>query len=88
MGRDSILDEADQSREQNEQESDPSDSAEESDTEGDGDDRKRVTQRIPMDLVAEIDEVKKQYHLPSRNAAINFILAQGTDQLLGEGGAQ
>jgi hypothetical protein len=82
MGRDSILDDTDQSRQQNEQESEPSDSADEAD--GDGD-RVRVTQRLPPDLAADVDAVKEKYSLPSRNATINFILNQGIDQLLDRG---
>jgi hypothetical protein len=89
MGRDSILDDADRNR-QNNQESEQSDSANESETdtasENDGSsDRERVTQRIPAGLVADIDAVQEQYSLPSRNATINFILNQGTDQLLDRG---
>jgi hypothetical protein len=77
-GRDSILDEA----ERNEDEPEPADESE-SDTEsGEESDRVRITQRLPPDLAADVKAVKKRYNLPSRNAAVNFILTQGIDSLL------
>jgi hypothetical protein len=81
MGRDSILDDAEQNRQQNNQESEQTS---ESDGETDGD-RVRITQRLPSDLAADVDAVQKKYSLPSRNATINFILNQGVDQLLDGG---
>ena len=83
MGRDSILDDADRTREQNNQESEQaSEPADEAD--GDGD-RVRVTQRLPSDLADDVDAVQEKFSLPSRNATINFILNQGVDQLLDGG---
>jgi multidrug resistance efflux pump len=81
MGRDSILDDAEQSRQQNEQVSDQSlESADEADG-----DRVRITQRLPADLAADVDAVQEKYSLPSRNATINFILNQGVGRLLNDG---
>lgn len=89
MSRDSILDDAERNREQNE---DESESVQDSDTAATedgtanetGDDRKRVTQRIPRDMLDDIDAVQERYVLPSRNAAINFILKHGTNELLSD----
>jgi hypothetical protein len=79
MGRDSILDDANQNRQQNT----GSEPADESDSETDEEsDRVRVTQRLPPALAADVDIVQERYNLPSRNATINFILTQGIDQLL------
>lgn len=82
MARDSILDDADRTRQQNNQESEQSDSADEADEDGD---RVRVTQRLPSDLADDVDAVQEKYSLPSRNATINFILNQGIDQILNRG---
>lgn len=81
MGRDSILDDADKNRQQNDQESEQ---ASKSESEDDGG-RVRITQRLPSDLAADVDAVQEKYSLPSRNATINFILNQGVDQLLDGG---
>jgi len=76
MVRDSILDEAEQ-READEDDADGADQE-------DGDDRVRLTQRTPQDFVDDVEAVQEQYHLPSRNAAINFMLKTASDELLEE----
>jgi hypothetical protein len=75
MSRDSILDEAEKS----------SDDDQPDDTEADdggGEERERLTQRVPKGLLDDVDRVQEQYHLPSRNATINFMLNQAADGLL------
>lgn len=76
MGRDSILDNAEKDK-QNDQPNQPPESAEDSD-------RVRITQRLPADLAADVDAVQERYSLPSRNATINFILNQGIEHLIGD----
>jgi hypothetical protein len=84
MGRDSILDDADRNRQQNEDDSEPANESP-SDTENDEEERVRLTQRMSPELAEKVDAVQERYQLPSRNATINFILNQGTDQLLDRG---
>lgn len=80
MPRDSILDEAEQNQatDQDGAEDDAGDDQE------DDDERVRLTQRTPKDLVDDVEAVQEQYHLPSRNAAINFMLKTASDDLLEE----
>ncbi|ELY53427.1 hypothetical protein C491_21101 [Natronococcus amylolyticus DSM 10524] len=82
MPRDSILDDAEQSEENNENGS-RTDSGSDTGTEDDsgGDNRVRVTQRIPQDLADDIDRVQEEYSLPSRNATINFMLKHASKDL-------
>jgi hypothetical protein len=82
MPRDSILDDAEQTEEDNENGSEPNsnpDTETEDDSGGDG--RVRVTQRIPQDLVDDIDRIQEEYSLPSRNATINFMLKHASKDL-------
>lgn len=77
MSRDSIIDEAEQKKQQETQsESEPDEEEEES--------RTRLTQRVPDDLLEDVEAVEEKYRLPSRNAAINFILTRGVEDLLEE----
>jgi hypothetical protein len=77
MSRDSILDEAEQNKEKtDEQAAGAEDDSEE--------ERERLTQRVPPDLLEDVERVKEQYHLPSRNATINFMLNAAVDDLLDE----
>jgi hypothetical protein len=81
MGRDSILDEA----EQDEDESEPQPEPDESTSDGEDDEdieRVRLTQRMTPELAEKVDTVQDRYQLPSRNATINFILIEGIDSLL------
>jgi hypothetical protein len=80
MPRDSILDDAEQTEEDNANGSrtDPNTKAED---DSGGDDRVRVTQRIPQDLVDDVDRVQEEYSLPSRNATINFMLKHASKDL-------
>ena len=41
----------------------------------------RFTLRMYAELVAQVDKVQEEYALPSRNAAINFIVKQGVKDL-------
>jgi hypothetical protein len=85
MGRDSILDDAERTRQQNEDESEPADeSPGDGDAENGEEERVRLTQRMTPDLAAKVDAVQDRYQLPSRNATINFILIEGIDSLLEE----
>lgn len=77
MPRDSILDEAER-KQQNSEENNGSE-----DAEGESEERERVTQRIPSDIIDEIDAVQKKYRHSSRNATINFMLDHAADDLLG-----
>lgn len=77
MSRDSILDEA----EQNNDETDEQASGAEDDSE---EERERLTQRVPPDLLDDVERVKEKHHLPSRNATINFMLNSAADDLLSE----
>ncbi|NKE37763.1 hypothetical protein GWG54_18530 [Natronococcus sp. JC468] len=82
MPRDSILDDAEQSKEDNANGS-GTDSDPDTKTEDDsgGDSRVRVTQRIPQDLADDVDRVQEEYSLPSRNATINFMLKHASKDL-------
>lgn len=44
--------------------------------------RVRITQRIPGDLLDDVERVQKKHHLPSRNAAVNFMLNAAADEFL------
>ncbi|MFW6382527.1 MAG: hypothetical protein ACOCZD_00630 [Haloferacaceae archaeon] len=81
MARDSILDEAEKKRTDDQQ---PDADAQEDDA-GEGDEeveRERLTQRTPPDLLDDVDRVQEKFHLPSRNATINFMLNAAADELL------
>lgn len=86
MGRESIVDDAERNRHQSTAESEQGSDADPAGEDETGNDRKRTTLRIPRDLLADVDAVEEQYALPSRNAAINFILKQGTNNLLDDRG--
>lgn len=82
MSRDSILDEAEQKTEQtNNSETSSAESTDDQD-DGGNEERTRLTQRIPDDLLADVERVQEKHHLPSRNAAINFMLTRAADELL------
>jgi hypothetical protein len=81
MSRDSILDEAEQNRADDQP--DEQDAVDDADQE-DGEERERLTQRVPPDLLEDVERVQEQYHLPSRNATINFMLNAASDELLDE----
>jgi hypothetical protein len=78
MSRDSILDEAEQNRADDQ----PADQDADVDQEDDAEDRERLTQRVPENLLDDVERVQEQYHLPSRNATINFMLNAAADDLL------
>lgn len=80
MPRDSILDDAEQTEENNENGSRTDPDTETEDDSG-GDDRVRVTQRIPQDLADDVERVQEEYSLPSRNATINFMLKHASKDL-------
>jgi len=83
MSRDSILDEAEQKSDQSESENDSSTGSEQEEN-TENSERTRLTQRVPDDLLDDIDEVKKQFHFSSRNETINFMLSNAADDLLDE----
>lgn len=66
MGRRKITEEAEQEQEQEQ----PADDNEE--------DREQLTQRMPEDLLADVDEIKDRLGI-SRNAAINMLVERGLD---------
>ena len=72
MGRDSILNDAERKKD---------DEPEPTNDDGGDDERVKLTQRMPEDLVRQVDRVQEEYALPSRNAAINFIVKQGIREL-------
>lgn len=78
MARDSILEEATTAEQNNENEQ--NNSAEDTnDPEADDDEeRVKLTQRMPPDLLEEVDRVQDELALPSRNATINFLVKQAT----------
>jgi hypothetical protein len=79
MSRDSIIDEAEQKKQQ-ETQSEPEPGEDESEEQEES--RTRLTQRVPDDLLEDVEAVEEKYRLPSRNAAINFILTRGVEDLL------
>ena len=82
MPRDNILDEAAQNEEKNGT-SDGNDPESETDETTDGaQERERLTQRTPVDLLDDVDTVQEKYRLPNRNATINFMLGHAADDLL------
>lgn len=81
MSRDSILDEAEQKSDQSTVDDDSSADSKQEESTGSGD-RTRLTQRVPDDLLNDIDEVQEQFHLSSRNETINFMLSNAADDLL------
>jgi len=84
MSRDSILDEAEQKTEQA-ADDDVADTESEQDQGADSsDDRARLTQRVPKDLLEDIDKVKERFHFSSRNETINFMLSNAADDFLDE----
>lgn len=72
MGRRKITKEA-------EQQADESDS-EQSDSNGSENDREQLTQRMPSDLVEQVDEFAENHGM-SRNAAINFLVKRSLGDL-------
>ena len=81
MPRDSILDDAEQSEDNANGSETDSDPDTETEDDSEGNDRVRVTQRIPQDLADDIDRVQEEYSLPSRNATINFMLKHASKDL-------
>lgn len=77
MSRDSILDEAGESTEKASDDTDSNADDEEPE-------RTRITQRIPDDLLEDVERVQEKHHLPSRNAAVNFMLNAAADDLLND----
>lgn len=87
MSRDSILDDAERTRERSTDDQHTDQPVDESTADADNPDetdseRVRLTQRMPADLAADVDAVQERYQLPSRNATINFILNHGIETLL------
>jgi hypothetical protein len=80
MSRDSIIDEAAEKKEEPESTESASTDAEDEQEES----RTRLTQRVPDDLLEDVERVQEKYRLPSRNAAINFMLTNAADDLLDE----
>lgn len=78
MPRDSILDEAEEKAQQ--QDHDASDQHSDEDGSDDGS-RQKLTQRMPADLVNEVDRIQEDYGLGSRNATINFMVKQAAKDL-------
>jgi hypothetical protein len=79
MPRDSILNEAEEKAQQQDQ-----DNGDQNSGDGDGSDgesRQKLTQRMPADLVDEVDRIKEEYGLGSRNATINFMVKQAAKDL-------
>jgi len=75
MSRDSIIDEATEASEKEAADTDSSTDDEEAG-------RTRITQRIPDDLLDDVERVQEKHHLPSRNAAVNFMLNAAADEFL------
>lgn len=78
MPRDSILEEAKNAEQEQTDDHDTDDVSEDveqtgNDQEG-GSDRVKLTQRMPSDLLDEVDRVQEELALPSRNATINFLV--------------
>lgn len=65
--------------EEAEQQADESDS-EQSDSSGSENDREQLTQRMPSDLVEQVDEFAENHGM-SRNAAINFLVKRSLGDL-------
>jgi len=80
MSRDSIIDEAAEKK----QDTESADTEEEPQGEEGEESRTRLTQRVPDDLLDDVETVQEKYRLPSRNATINFILTHGIEDLLEE----
>lgn len=90
MARDSILDDAatdDQTNsDDNASETDQTDNADRktesgSESSGPSAERVKLTQRVPPELLADIERVQEEFMLPSRNATINFMLKQAAEDL-------
>lgn len=64
MGRRKITDEAE------------TEAAQDSDHTDESEDRKQLTQRMPLDLVEDVDAFAENHGM-SRNAAINFLVRSG-----------
>ena len=80
MSRDSIIDEAAEKNEEPEStESAPTDAEDDQE-----ESRPRLTQRVPDDPLEDVEQVQEKSRLPSRNAAINFMLTNAADDLLDE----
>lgn len=84
MSRDSIIDEAAENKQDTEPAESAGDTEEESQDEEGEEGRTRLTQRVPDDLLDDVETVQEKYRLPSRNATINFILTTGIEDLLEE----
>lgn len=94
MARDNILDEAERKQrdaENTDAADQPPDDTDDTatgtdDGGGEADDtdteRTRLTQRVPDDLLADIEAIEEKYRLGSRNAAVNFMLSHAADDLL------
>ena len=79
MPRDSILDEAEEKAQQ--QDHDNGNQHSDDGDESDGESRQKLTQRMPADLVNEVDRIQEEYGLGSRNATINFMVKQAAKDL-------
>lgn len=79
MPRDSILDEAEEKAQQ--QDHDNGNQHSDDGDESDGESRQKLTQRMPADLVDEVDRIQEEYGLGSRNATINFMVKQAAKDL-------
>lgn len=83
MPRDNIVDEAERKKKENS-------TSDEAGAEGGSDDpqetgdgeRERLTQRMPPDLLEDVDKVQEKFRLGSRNATINFMLSHAAGDLL------
>lgn len=84
MPRDNILDEAEQKEKENStsngSESETDETAD--DQEAGGEERERLTQRMPADLLEDVDEVEEKFKLGNRNSTINFLVSHAVDDLL------
>jgi hypothetical protein len=83
MARDSILDEAEgKAQKQDHEEAEEADADEQPSDGSSGDgSRQKLTQRMPSDLVNEVDRVQEEYGLGSRNATINFMVKKAAKDL-------
>lgn len=84
MPRDSILDDAVQS-DHNETDAEPdrgdSNHTDDVTSQDEDTDRTQFTQRCPPSVLEDVERVQEEYGLPSRNAAINFMLIHAAKDL-------
>ena len=82
MPRDNILDEAERKQNSTSDGSQPETDETDDAPESGGEERERLTQRTPVDLLDDVDAVQEKFRLPNRNATINFMLGHAADDLL------